>query len=48
MAKAAAQQEEIRSLASEIYSERTKAKRSGDAFSDWIQAEKIIKSEHKD
>jgi hypothetical protein len=39
-------QEEIRKLAGEYYRQRTAAKKPGDAFSDWLQAEKEVKKRH--
>ena len=38
--------EEIRKLAGENYKTRLEAKKSGDAFSDWLQAEKEVKKRH--
>jgi hypothetical protein len=39
-------QEEIRKLAGENYKTRIASKKSGDAFSDWLQAEKEVKKRH--
>lgn len=39
-------QEEIRKLAGDNYRERVAGKIAGDAFSDWLQAEKEVKRKH--
>jgi phosphoribosylaminoimidazole (AIR) synthetase len=38
--------EEIRKLAGENYKTRIEEKKSGDAFSDWLQAEKEVNKKH--
>jgi phosphoribosylaminoimidazole (AIR) synthetase len=44
--KAGELHEEIRKLAGENYKARIDAKKSGDAFSDWLQAEKEVNKKH--
>jgi hypothetical protein len=39
-------QEETRKRAEEIFNQRTAANKPGDAFSDWLQAEKEIKKKY--
>jgi hypothetical protein len=44
--KSGEHQEEIRKLAGENYKTRMASKKAGDAFSDWLQAEKEINKKH--